>query len=223
MKRIVPCAALAVLAACAGCISVEIETRADRAGGGTRSYAVTLEQSLAKTYQSATAAGQLFRLPGDDLVDKPGVALLSRAQQPDSGGALVVRSSFRAARLTDAATATDSVQYAVERRGWWVWYRYREHYLGSDIDSTRIASSYGERYRFRHVLRLPGRLVASDADSVAGGEIIWSRPMGQVRERGLVMTADSREPDLLACAVLLLGLLAVALLGAAPRWRRAEG
>lgn len=220
MSRIVPCAALAVLAACAGCISVEIETRADRAGGGTRSYAVTLDQSLAKTYQSATAAGQLFRLPGDDLVGRPGVKLVSRMEQPDSGGALVVRKSFRAARLADAGTATDSISYAVERRGWWVWYRYREHYLASDIDSTRIAASYGERYRFRHALRLPGRLVASDADSVGGGEIVWSRPMGQVRERGLVMTADSREPDLLAWAVLLLGALAVTALLAGPRWRR---
>lgn len=222
MKRTVPCAALALLAACAGCISVEIETRADRAGGGTRSYAVTLDQSLAKTYQSATAAGQLFRLPGDDLVDKPGVALLSRSQQPDSGGALVVRKSFRAARLSDAGTATDSVRYAVERRGWWVWYRYREHYLASDIDSTKVAPSHGERYRFRHALRLPGRLVASDADSVAGGVIVWSRPMGQVRERGLVMTAASREPDLLACGLLLLGLLTVALLWAIPRERRTQ-
>lgn len=195
--------ALGVLAACGGCLSVDIETRPDRGGGGTRDYVVTLDPSLAKTYESATAAGELFRLPGDDLVDKSGVTLVSRSQARDTGGVLAVKKSFRAARLSDAGTATDSISYAVVHGGAWVTYRYREHYLASHSDSSKLTGSYGERYRFRHVLRLPGAITSTNADTARAGAVIWSRAMRQVRAEGLVMTAESREIDPLVWAVLI--------------------
>jgi hypothetical protein len=212
--------AVTALAACSGCLSVDIETRAERTGGGTRSYVVTLDPSLATTYESASSAGKVFRLPGDDLLGKPGVALVARSQAKDTSGVMQVRKSFRAGRLTDAGTPTDSIRYEVVRGGLWVTYRYAEHYLASDIDSSQVGGATGERYRFRHALRLPGRIVTTDADSARDGAVIWSRPMRQVRADGLAMSAESREIDPLALAVLAICALAAGMLAAVFRLRR---
>jgi hypothetical protein len=212
---------LLVLIACSGCLSVDIETRADRTGGGTRSYLVTLDPSLATTYESASSAGKLFKLPGDDLLDKPGVTLVARSQDKDTSGVMAVRKSFRAGRLSDAGTAADSISYAVVRQGVWISYRYREHYLASDIDSNKVMGFYGGGYRFRHMLRLPGTLVRTNADTTSRGVAVWSRPMRQVRAEGLVMKAESREIDPLAWAVLIACALAAGLLVSVFTLRRA--
>ncbi|MDI6739146.1 MAG: hypothetical protein QME74_02155 [Candidatus Edwardsbacteria bacterium] len=198
--------------ACGGCLSVDIETRADRKGGGARAYVVTLDPSLAKTYESATGQGKLFKLPGDDLVDKAGVALVSRSQEKDTSGGLTVKKTFRADRLSDAGTDADSIRYAVTRSGLWVNYRYDEHYLASGIDSARVMGTYGERYRFRHVLQLPGRMVRTNADTTRGRNAVWSRPMRQVRAEGLVMSAESREIDPLVWAALFFIILTTGVL-----------
>ncbi len=208
-RHIGPAGALAALAVCAGCMSVEIETRADRQGGGTRDYTVILHPSLATTYESARRDGEVFSLPGDALLDKPGVSLVSRSEARDSGGFLAVVKSFRADRLADASTAGDSISYSVAREGLRLSYRYREHYLATRADTGGAGE---ERYRFRHSLRLPGRMLRSDADSLVDGAAVWSRPMSRVRAEGVVMTAESGELDRLALAVLAGAALAAALL-----------
>jgi len=209
------------LAALPGCLSVEISTTADRRGGGERAYHITVDQAVASMYDSTAGTAKVLPLPGDGLEQQPGVALVSRTQTKDSSGGLLVDKRYRAVRLDDAANAGDSISYRIERGGVWVYYRYREHYLAAASDSGQTAAASDERYRFRHRLRLPGRIFSHNADSIVGGVALWSRPMAQVKAHGLVMAAASREIDPLLwvalAAVLAAAGIAVLLINAGPR------
>jgi hypothetical protein len=205
------------LAALPGCLSVEITTTADRGGGGERAYRIAVDQAVASMYDSSAGTTEVLPLPGDGLEKQPGVVLVSRTQSKDTSGGLLVDKRYRAARLDNASSAGDSIRYGIEQRGVWLYYRYREHYLASKADSVRAMETAGERYRFRHQLRLPGRLVTHNADSIVMGEAVWSRPMGQVKARGLVMEAASREINPLLWIVLLSAATAIGILLIATR------
>jgi len=213
---------LVLLAGClslGGCISVSIETRVGPGGGGIRAYQMEMDPRLGAGAQGRGGGLGLADL-GLDGID--GLVLVDSTTSKRDDGGTVYRTTCRADDVRKFSQPDDSVSLVIERSGLWKRYRYRESYKLDTGGEDRSAAALMASSRFRHRLRLPGRLARSNGDSVDGGWVVWSRPMFSESGR-LVMEAESRAIDPLypfLAAALLAVVLVVVLLG---RKRPARG
>jgi len=190
------------LGAC-GCISMSIETRVERGGGGTRSYQVEMDPPFAGKDGGGPGALKISDLGLDDI---QGISKVDSSHSVREDGGAVSRTTFRADDIRKFSQDDDTISLDVSRKGLWVRYRFRESYkLGIGRNDSAAAALFSKN-RFRHRLRLPGRIVESNCDSMAGGWAVWNRPMFAEPGR-LVMEAESRALNpiypLLAGAALL--------------------
>lgn len=178
----------ALMLSLAGCLSVSIETEVGRDGGGLRSYEYRID--AAPDGQGLKKAGWL-KMADMGLDGIAGVVPVDSSYQQLEDGSTVSRLSCRADDIRKLSQDDDSVSLDVSRRGLWVVYRYRESYkLGTGRGDQAAAAVFAGK-RFRHRLRLPGRIVGGNSDSLSGGWAVWSRPMFGESER-VVMEAESR-------------------------------
>lgn len=204
--------ALAACLAMCGCLSMSIETVVDRRGGGTRSYQVEMDPA-----PGAKARGGAMSLADLGLDEVAGVELVDSSHSVRQDGGTVSRTTCRADDIRKFSHEDDSISLTVTRRGLWTVYRFRESYnLGLGRDDSSAAALFTKN-RFRHRLRLPGRIVSSNSDSLNGSWAVWNRPMFAATGR-LVMQAESKSLD--ASVPAAAAALAVALALLAWRWSR---
>jgi len=198
-------AAGAVAFICCGCFSVELQTRVNRKGGGTRTVGIVMDPVMAGMYNRTAGSDKLFKIPGQGLLEKPGVQLTGEAKTELDDGSLKLTRNYRTGRMELFSDGNDSIRFKITRSGLWVYYEYLESISASKPEPGSPDSGQ-DIYRIRHELFMPGQIVSHNSDSAQFGSLIWNRPLGQVTASGLAMKAISRELNplyLLFAAVLL--------------------
>jgi hypothetical protein len=150
-----------------------------------------MDQVMAALYKSAGKGGSIFNLPGQNLEDKAGVTFAGKTTTEKDNGGLEVLWKFRTKKASLFTTESDSLDFKIDKKGWWVYYTYQESILSSDSRSEPMTA--GDGYRFRQSLVLPGQIIEHSADSVIKGCLIWNRGMAEISGQGLIMKAKSRE------------------------------
>lgn len=197
-----------------GCVNIEIETRVSRNGSAVRQY----------RYQFATGAEKEhgfkigpLRMADLGLESRPGVVLMDSSVYRKDDSTTVSTLSCRAEHLNRLSQPDDSVSLEIIPRGLWIYYRYYESYRSGGGNKDQELARMFSSQRFRHRLRLPGRIIRSNGDSLRGSWTVWSRSLFGDQER-IIMEAESRAVDLR-----FLGICLLALIGAATAiivWRR---
>jgi GWxTD domain-containing protein len=152
----------------------------------------------------------------------PGVALVDSSFERLKDGATVSRLTCRADDVRKLSQDDDSIALSVTRRGIWVLYRYRESYKLGAGGGDRAAAALFAGKRFRHRLRLPGRITGGNSDSLQGGWAVWNRPMFGEEGR-VVMEAESRALNPLPVALAAAAAAVAALLMALARRGKGAG
>jgi GWxTD domain-containing protein len=207
-------AALSLCSILFGCLSVSIDTEVNWNGGGTRSYQYQIDTGPERSSQYRTGPLRMADLGLDGI---PGVTLVDSSVQSIEGGT-ISRLTCRADDLRRISQDDDSLYLDIKPMGLWVYYRYRESYnLDMGREDPALAQMFSSK-RFRHRLRLPGRIIKSNSDSMAGGWAVWNRPMFGGKER-LVMEAESRivNPIFPVLGGILLGIIIAGFFWRRPR------
>lgn len=195
-----------------GCVTIDIETRVSRDGSAIRHY----------RYQFTTGAGRAkdfkigpLRMADLGLESLPGVVLMDSSVYEKDDSTTVSTLSCRAVNLNNLSQPDDSISLEIISRGLWRHYRYHESFRfdgGGGGELSRLFSSQ----RFRHRLRLPGRIIRSNGDSLRGGWAVWSRSL-MANQGSIVMEAESKTLDL---RFLLGGVLIMVGASVIIFWRR---
>lgn len=211
-------AALLLSLACVGCLSVSIETEVARDGGAVRRYQYEIDPAPEGSGTRAPGSLGMADLGLDGI---PGVALVDSSSERLKDGTTVSRLTCRADDVRKLSQDDDSIALSVGRSGIWVRYQYRESYkLGADGGDRAAAALFAGK-RFRHRLRLPGRITGGNSDSLQGGWAVWNRPMFGEEGR-VVMEAESRALNPLAVVLSAAAAAVLALLILAKRRNRME-
>jgi hypothetical protein len=191
-----------------GCFSVEVKTRVRRKGGGSRTYQIIMDQMLAGLYEKADSKMPLFEFPGQGLEKKQGIKILSKNKRMSPDGKLSLEWIYDAENVKSFSDGNDSLFLRIEKKGLWVYYHFRERIIPRE-KGTHPADFPEDGYRFRHILTLPGQVMAHDADSQAANQLVWIRSTGALASQGMGMEAVSREINVLylVTALVVLSLL----------------
>lgn len=146
----------------------------------------------------------------------PGVALVDSSFEKLKDGSTVSRLTCRTDDVGKLSQGDDSISLSVSRRGIWVLYRYRESYKIGAGGGDRAAAALFAGKRFRHRLRLPGRITGSNSDSLQEDWAVWNKPMFGEVER-VVMEAESRALNPLMVILAAAAMAAMALVIALSR------
>ncbi len=202
-----------------GCLSVYIETEVSRNGGAVRRFQYKIDPA---PEESGTRAPGWLSLADLGLDGIPGVTLVDSSFERLEDGATVSRLTYRADDVRKLSQDDDSIALSLSRRGIWVLYRYRESYRLGAGGGDRTAAALFAGKRFRHRLRLPGRITGGNSDSLQNGWAVWNRPMFGEEDR-VVMEAESRAINPLAAVMATAAAAIIALLMALARRGKVAG